>query len=93
MREAFTTFVNTEPFPVNIEGDLTVTSTDKDANKNIQIDVKNHNGQTLGSDAQLSSYCISRIAAAHGEPAVGSKFYIRTVLIARDLGEPNANIH
>lgn len=84
MRTAFTTFVTTTPFPHVMNDDISVTITDIDANNNIQIDVKLHKGESQVSDAQLSSYCISRIIAARQPLVKGAIYYIRTVIVAQD---------
>lgn len=84
MRAAFTTFVTTEPFPIVMDDDLTVTVTDSDANGNIQIDVKKQKGESQVSDAQLSSYCISRIIAARQPLIKSAVYYIRSVIVAQD---------
>lgn len=85
MREAFTTFITDEPFPVTLNGDLIVTVNNVQEDGNLDIDVKSALGETLNSDAHLSSYCIARLGLMRGKQmAKGMKFYIRTVLIARD---------
>lgn len=88
MRNAFTTFVVDEPFPHPMPGDLTVKITAVDSSGNIQIDVKNEDGQTLASDAQLSSFCISRICIENRPVKDGDVYYIRTVLIAKSDDKP-----
>ena len=84
MRSAFTTFITTEPFPAPMNDDLTVTIKDIDASNNIQIDVKIHKGESQVSDAQLSSYCVSRIISSRQPIKKGAIYYIRSVIVAQD---------